>query len=73
MKLVGTSITAVEIARISFAIDYLATRIEVDPTRIGMVGLSYGGYYAQVTQLSILASKSLSQAAIRSSRRSLRS
>jgi dienelactone hydrolase len=49
MRLIGTSITAVEIAKITFAIDELITRPEIDSNRIGMVGLSYGGYYAQVT------------------------
>jgi dienelactone hydrolase len=49
MRLIGTSITAVEIAKITFAIDKLIKRPEVDKDRIGMVGLSYGGYYAQVT------------------------
>ncbi|MDA0283714.1 MAG: dienelactone hydrolase family protein [Planctomycetota bacterium] len=49
MRLVGTSITAVEIAKITYAIDELIQRPEVDPKRIAMVGLSYGGYYAQVT------------------------
>ncbi|MEO1997739.1 MAG: dienelactone hydrolase family protein, partial [Planctomycetaceae bacterium] len=49
MRLVGTSITAVEIAKITCAIDELVKRPEVDPDRIAMVGLSYGGYYAQVT------------------------
>ncbi|MBN81991.1 MAG: hypothetical protein CMJ70_17810 [Planctomycetaceae bacterium] len=49
MRLVGTSITAVEIAKITYALDVLEKRPEVDPARIGMVGLSYGGYYAQVT------------------------
>jgi dienelactone hydrolase len=49
LRLVGTSITAVEIAKITYAIDELVQRPEVDASRIGMVGLSYGGYYAQVT------------------------
>ncbi|MCY2981754.1 MAG: dienelactone hydrolase family protein [Planctomycetota bacterium] len=49
LRLIGTSITAVEIAKITYAIDGLANRPEVDMSRIGMVGLSYGGYYAQVT------------------------
>ena len=49
LRLVGTSITAVEIAKISYAIDVLIERPEVDPQRVGMVGLSYGGYYAQMT------------------------
>ncbi len=49
LRLIGTSITAVEIAKITYAIDELANRPEVDSSRIGMVGLSYGGYYAQVT------------------------
>ncbi|HBL46356.1 dienelactone hydrolase family protein [Gimesia sp.] len=49
MRLIGTSITAVEIAKITYAIDELIQRPDVDASRIGMVGLSYGGYYAQVT------------------------
>jgi|TARA_B100000700_G_scaffold331255_1_gene462651 dienelactone hydrolase len=49
MRLIGTSITAVEIAKITYAIDELIKRPEVDANRIGMVGLSYGGFYAQVT------------------------
>lgn len=49
MRLIGTSITAVEIAKITFAIDELIKRPEVDAERIAMVGLSYGGFYAQVT------------------------
>jgi len=48
MRLVGTSLTAVEIAKITRSIDVLIKRPEVDPQRIGMVGLSYGGYYALV-------------------------
>ena len=49
MRLIGTSLTAVEIAKITYAIDELVKRPEVDAERIAMVGLSYGGYYAQVT------------------------
>lgn len=49
LRLVGTSITAVEIAKITYAIDELVKRPEIDADRIGMVGLSYGGYYAQIT------------------------
>ena len=49
MRLIGTSITAVEIAKITYAIDELIKRPEVDRERIAMVGLSYGGFYAQVT------------------------
>ena len=49
MRLIGTSLTAVEIYKISRALDVLVKRPEVDPKRIGMVGLSYGGYYTLVT------------------------
>jgi dienelactone hydrolase len=49
LRLVGTSLTAIEIAKITRSIDVLEKRPEVDATKIGMVGLSYGGYYALVT------------------------
>jgi len=45
MRLQGTSLTAVEMAKITRAIDGLAGG-GIDPNRIAMVGLSYGGYYA---------------------------
>lgn len=49
MRLIGTSLTAIEIAKITRALDALVRRPEIDPRRIAMVGLSYGGYYALVT------------------------
>lgn len=49
LRLVGTSLTAIEIAKITRSLDVLLARPEVDPKRVGMVGLSYGGYYALVT------------------------
>ena len=49
LKLLGTSLTAVEIAKITRSLDVLLKRPELDPRRVAMVGLSYGGYYALVT------------------------
>src|SRR5262249_47475982 len=49
LRLVGTSLTAVEIWKITRSLDFILKRPEVDPKRVGMVGLSYGGYYALVT------------------------
>ncbi len=49
LRLVGTSLTAVEIAKITRSLDALLQRPEVDAKRVAMVGLSYGGYYALVT------------------------
>lgn len=49
LRLVGTSITAVEIAKITHSLDVLLKRPEVNSTRVAMVGLSYGGYYSLVT------------------------
>ncbi|HWD39701.1 MAG TPA: acetylxylan esterase [Fimbriimonas sp.] len=49
LRLVGTSITAIEIAKITRSLDVLLKRPEIDPKRVAMVGLSYGGYYALVT------------------------
>jgi dienelactone hydrolase len=48
LRLVGTSLTAVEIAKITKSLDVLLKRPEIDPKRVAMVGLSYGGYYTLV-------------------------
>jgi len=48
LRLVGTSLTAIEIAKITRSLDVLLKRPEIDPKRVAMVGLSYGGYYALV-------------------------
>ena len=49
LRLIGTSLTAIEIAKITRSLDVLLLRPEVDANRVAMVGLSYGGYYALVT------------------------
>jgi dienelactone hydrolase len=49
LRMVGTSLTAVEIAKITRSLDVILKRPEVDPKRVAMVGLSYGGYYTLVT------------------------
>lgn len=49
IRLLGTSLTAVEIAKVARSLDVLLKRPEVDPKRVAMVGLSYGGYYTLVT------------------------
>ncbi len=49
LRLLGTSLTAIEIAKITRSLDVLLLRPEVDAHRVAMVGLSYGGYYALVT------------------------
>ena len=45
LKRFGTSITALEIAGIIRCIDYAVTLDAVDSEKIGMIGLSYGGYF----------------------------
>lgn len=42
----GGSITALELYCISRSLDYFENSEEVDPARMGIVGLSYGGMYA---------------------------
>lgn len=48
-RLVGTTITAIEIAKISRGLDVVSRRPEVDKNRIAMIGLSYGGFYTLYT------------------------
>jgi len=49
LKQHGTSLMAVEIAKIAKALDVLLARPEVDPNRVAMIGLSWGGYYTLYT------------------------
>jgi dienelactone hydrolase len=43
----GTSLLALETWKIVKGLDAILDRPEVDPSRVGMVGLSYGGLYTQ--------------------------
>jgi dienelactone hydrolase len=45
----GTTLMSVEVAKITKALDVILERPEVDPARVAMVGLSWGGYYTQYT------------------------
>lgn len=45
LKRFGTSITALEITGISRSLDYVLSLPQINPERVAMIGLSYGGYY----------------------------
>ena len=49
LKQLGGSIAALEIYAIMRCIDALLRQPWADPARVGMVGLSYGGFYAMYT------------------------
>ena len=49
LRQLGGSIVALEVHSIMNAIDWLSTLPEVDGSRIGMMGISYGGFYTQMT------------------------
>ena len=44
-KQIGGSLAALELHRIIRSLDYFVTRKDIAPNRIGMIGLSYGGFY----------------------------
>ena len=48
-KQVGSSITALEVFAIMRILDYFVTQPYCNPDRIGMAGLSYGGFFTTVT------------------------
>lgn len=45
LKQLGGSLAALDLHRIVRSLDYLVTRKDIDARRIGMIGLSYGGFY----------------------------
>ncbi|GMW02146.1 MAG: hypothetical protein AMXMBFR84_32820 [Candidatus Hydrogenedentota bacterium] len=45
LRYAGTSILAIELWKISKGLDAVLKRPEIDPNRVGMMGLSYGGLY----------------------------
>ncbi len=45
LKQLGSSITALELFKIQRSLDHLLERPDIDAKRVGMVGLSYGGFY----------------------------
>ena len=45
LKRFCTSITALEIAGIQRSLDYVLSMEQIDGERVGMIGLSYGGYF----------------------------
>lgn len=45
LKQMGGSMAALELTCLSRCIDYFEAQDYVDPARIGMIGLSYGGFY----------------------------
>ncbi|MDF1513717.1 MAG: dienelactone hydrolase family protein [Anaerolineae bacterium] len=48
-KQLGGSLAALEITMLQRALDYLTLRDEIIPDRIGMLGLSYGGFHTLYT------------------------
>ncbi|MBQ4526907.1 MAG: dienelactone hydrolase family protein [Clostridia bacterium] len=49
LKQVGSSITAIEVYAIMKSINYFCSLHQIDTSKIGMVGLSYGGFYTLFT------------------------
>jgi hypothetical protein len=49
LRLVGTTLTAVEIFKVTRGLSSILAQAEVDPARVAMVGLSYGAYSTQLT------------------------
>ena len=45
LKQVGGSLAALELYRIFRSLDYFSAHKDIDSERIGMIGLSYGGFY----------------------------
>ena len=44
-KQLGGSLAALEMLMLKRALDYLLSRDEINPDRVGMIGLSYGGFH----------------------------
>jgi dienelactone hydrolase len=49
LKQLGSSISSVEIFKLRRGLDYLQTRPDINKEKMGMAGLSYGGFYTLFT------------------------
>lgn len=49
LKQLGGSITALEVFMLRRAVDYFQTRKDINARQMGMIGLSYGGFYTLFT------------------------
>lgn len=49
LRYLGGGITALEVYALMRSLDVLLEMVQIDAQRVGMVGVSYGGYYTQLT------------------------
>jgi len=49
LKQVGGSIAALDIWQLQRSLDFLTAREDIDEKRVGMIGLSWGGFYTLIT------------------------
>ncbi|WP_162463355.1 alpha/beta hydrolase family protein [Paenibacillus psychroresistens] len=45
-KLIGTSLVAIQLWKLQQGLSYLLTKPEIDKNKVGVAGLSYGGFYS---------------------------
>lgn len=63
LKHLGMSVTGLEVFCIRRSIDYLSTLSYIDESKIGMMGISYGGYFSLYTAAADTRIKSIYAAA----------
>ena len=49
LKQVGGSLAALEVFKLMRSVDWLCANLPIDPARMGIAGLSYGGFYTLLT------------------------
>jgi len=59
LKQLGSSLIAVEIFKLMRSLDYLLARDDIETEKVGMTGLSYGGFYSLYTAAADVRIKSV--------------